>query len=85
MYVYMQCPLSFSFISCTVDNSDYTPVTMELAFTADTLTQTVEVDTSMDMAVENLEMFTLSLTSTDSAVTLGTESATVSITDQTSE
>ena len=77
---------SVPFLTCisgTVDNNDYSPLTMELTFTTGALTRTVNIETSMDMVIEDPETFTLSLTSTDPAVTGMIPSATVSITDQT--
>ena len=58
---------------------------MDLTFSAGTTSQTVMIMTSTDSIVEDLETFTLSLTSTDSAVMPQSVSTTVSITDMTSE
>ena len=49
------------------------------------LIPTVMIMTSTDSIVENMETFTLSLTSTDPAVMPQSVSTTVSITDMTSE
>ena len=69
-------------LTLTVADGDYTSVSTDLTFRTD---QTVMIMTMADNVVENPEIFTLSLTSTDSAVTVATESATVSIADQTSK
>ena len=58
---------------------------MDLTFSAGTTSQTVMIMTSTDSIVETQEMFTLSLTSTDSAVMPQSVSRTVSINDTTSE
>ena len=69
----------------TVAGSDYTSVSMDLTFNATTTNQTVMIMTSTDSRVEDEEMFTLSLTTTDSAVMSQSVSTNVSITDMTSE
>ena len=58
---------------------------MDLTISAGTTSQTVTIMTSTDSRVETQETFTLSLTSTDSAVMPQSVSTTVSITDMTSE
>ena len=65
--------------------NDYTSESVELTFSAGTTSQTVMIMTSTDSIVETQETFTLSLTSTDSAVMPQSVSTTVSITDMTSE
>ena len=76
----------------SVSDADYTSVSMILIITTGTtisaggnLIPTVMIMTSTDSIVETQEMFTLSLTSTDSAVMPQSVSRTVSITDMTSE
>ena len=69
----------------TEAGNDYTSVSVDLTFSAGTTSQTVMIITSTDSIVENVETFTLSLTSTDSAVMPQSVSTTVSITDMTSE
>ena len=78
----MHTPLCHVLTLLTVADGDYTSMTTDLTFRTD---QTVTIMTMGDTRVEDPEMFTLSLTSTDSAVTVTTESAIVSITDQTSK
>ena len=58
---------------------------MDLTFNATITSQTVMIVTSNDSRVENEEMFTLSLNSTDPAMMPQSVSRTVSITDMTSE
>ena len=58
---------------------------MDLIFSAGTTSQTVMIMTSTDSIVEDLETFTLSLTTTDPVVMPQSVSTTVSITDMTSE
>ena len=65
--------------------TDYTTVTMELTFNADNTTQTVMIPIVGDNVVENTESFSVSLTSEDSAVTLGQSSTTVTIRDDDSK
>ena len=65
--------------------NDYTSVSVDLTLSAGTTSQAVMIMTSTDNRVENEEIFTLSLTSTDSAVTVTTPSATVTLTDETSK
>ena len=65
--------------------SDYTSVTTNLTFSATTTSQTVMTMTSTDNVLEDDEEFTLSLTTGDSAVTVTTPSATVTLTDETSK
>ena len=69
----------------TEAGSDYTSVPADLVFSATTTSQTVMIVVSTDSRVETQEMFTLSLTTTDSAVMPQSVSTTVSITDMTSE
>ena len=69
----------------SVAGSDYTSETVDLTFSPTTLSQTVMIVISTDNRVEDEEMFTLSLTSTDPAVMPQSVSRTVSITDMTSE
>ena len=65
--------------------SDYTSETVDLTVSAGTTSQTVMIMASTDSRVEDMETFTLSLTSTDSAVMPQSVSRTVFITDMTSE
>ena len=69
----------------TEAGNDYTSETVDLTFSATTTSQTVMIMTTPDSIVENEEMFTLSLTTDDPAVTVPTATVTVSITDNTSE
>ena len=69
----------------TEAGNDYTSVSVDLVFSATTTSQTVTIMTSTDSRVEDKETFTLSLTSTDSAVMPQSVSTTVSITDMISE
>ena len=69
----------------SVAGSDYASVSVDRTFSATTTSQTVMIMTTSDSIVEILETFTLSLTSTDSAVMPQPVSTTVSITDMTSE
>ena len=59
-------------------------VSMELVFNGTDSSDTVTVVAEVDMAVEDDETFTLTLTTQDMAVTVG-ELATVTITDGTTE
>ena len=63
-------------------DGDYESVFTDLTFRADRI---VMIMTLPDSVVENEEMFTLSLTTSDSAVTVPTATVTVSITDNTSK
>jgi hypothetical protein len=63
--------------------SDYTSETVDLTFSATTTSQTVMIMASNDSIVETQEMFTLSVTTTNSAVMPQSVSITVSITDMT--
>ena len=65
--------------------TDYTTVSMELTFNASTETQTVMIPIIGDDVVEATESFSVSLTSEDSAVTLGQSSTTVTIRDDDSK
>ena len=66
--------------------SDYTSVSMDLTINSgSTISQAVMIMASTDDRVENVETFSLSLTSGDPAVTVTTASATVTIEDVTSE
>ena len=69
----------------SVAGNDYTSVSEDRTFSATTTSQTVMIMASNDSIVENEEMFTLSLTTDDPAVTVPTATVTVSITDNTSE
>ena len=65
---------------------DYTSLSMDLTFNSVTTSQMVTVATSTDTVIEDEETFTLSLTENDDAVNMLTpQSATVTITDQTSK
>ena len=70
-------------LSLSAGGSDYTDLTTMLTFSSTSTSQTVTVMTGTDTVIEDEEMFTLSLTSGDIAITL--QSSTVSITDQTSK
>ena len=77
------CAISFSL---TVGGSDYTSLSMDLTFNSVTTSRMVTVATSTDTVIEDEETFTLSLTENDDAVDmLIPQSATVTITDQTSK
>ena len=66
-------------------DTDYASVSVDITISAGTTSQTVMIMTSTDSRVENEETFTLSLTTSDSAVMPQSVSKTVSITDLTSE
>ena len=77
------CAISFSL---TVGGSDYTSLSVDLTFNSATNSQMVTVATYNDIIIETMETFTLSLTENDDAVNmLMPQSATVTITDQTSK
>ena len=76
------CAISFSL---TVDDSDYTSLSVDLTFNSVTTSQMVTVATSPDTEIETMETFTLALTENDDAVDVMPQSATVTITDQTSK
>ena len=86
MYSHLTHPLSLS-----VADADYTSMSMMLTITTGTISAggnlipTVMIVTSTDSRVENVETFTLSLTTGDSAVMPQPLSTTVSINDTTSE
>ena len=65
--------------------SDYISVTMDLTFNADNTNQTVMISIVGDNEVEGTESFTVSLTTGDSAVTLGQSNTTVNIDDSNSK
>ena len=66
--------------------SDYTADPTMVTFNSGDTSQTVTVTAMGDNMIENDEMFTLSLTSADTAIDmLSPQSATVTITDQTSK
>ena len=75
------CAISFSL---TVGGSDYTSLSMDLTFNSVTTSRTVTVAASPDTVIEAMETFTLVLTS-DDAVDVMPQSATVTITDQSSK
>ena len=70
--------------SLTVGFIDYTSLSMVLIFNSGTTSQTVTVATSTDTVIETMETFTLALEN-DDAVNVMPQSATVTITDQTSK
>ena len=73
-------------LPCTVGGSDYTHSTTMVTFSSGSTSRTVTVVAEGDNVIEDEEMFTLSLTSTDTAIDmLMLQSATVTITDQTSK
>ena len=73
-------PLSY------LGDTDYTSLSMDLTFNSATTSQMVTVNILPDTVIEDEEMFTLSLTSTDTAIDiLMPQSATVTIIDQTSK
>ena len=77
------CAISFSL---TVGGMDYTSLSIDLTFNSVTTSQMVTVATSSDTVIEAMETFTLALTENDDAVdVLMPQSATVTITDQTSK
>ena len=72
--------------SPTVGGSDYTSLSMDLTFNSVTTSQMVTEAASTDTVIEGEETFTLLLTENDDAVNmLMPQSATVTITDQTSK
>ena len=64
---------------------DYTSLSADLTFNSVTTSRMVTVATSTDTVIETIETFTLSLTENDAAVDVMPQSATVTITDQTSK
>ena len=64
---------------------DYTNLSIDLTFNSVTISQMVTVATSTDTVIEDEETFTLTLTENDDAVDVMPQSATVTITDQTSK
>ena len=76
--------LSFCF-SHTVGGSDYTSQAVDLTFNAANPRQTVTIMTFMDDVVEGVETFTVFLNSSDTALDVRLQSATVSIVDQRSK
>ena len=72
--------------SLTVGDIDYTSLSVDLTFNSVTTSRMVTVAISSDTVIETMETFTLSLTENDDAVDmLMPQSATVTITDQTSK
>ena len=76
------CAISFSL---TVGGSDYTSLSTDLTFNSVTTSRMATVATSTDTVIEDEETFTLALTENDDAVDVMPQSATVTITDQTSK
>ena len=72
-------------LSHSGSGGDYTSLSMELTFNNVTTSRMVTVAISNDSVIENEETFTLSLTENDDAVDVMPQSATVTITDQTSK
>ena len=73
-------------LSHSGSGGDYTSLSIYLTFNSVTTSQMVTVATSTDTVIEDEEIFTLSLTSTDTAIAmLMPQSATVTITDLTSK
>ena len=73
-------------LSHSGSGGDYPRLSMDLTFNIVTTSRVVTVATSNDTVIEDEEMFTLSLTSTDPAVDrLTLQSVDVSITDDTSK
>ena len=68
----------------TPGDSDYTAPTM-ITINSGSTSQTVTVMAEIDSVIENNETFTLSLSKDDTAVNVMPQSATVTITDQTSK
>ena len=60
-------------------------MSVDVTFSSGSTSCTVTVMAEDDIVIENDEMFTLSLTSDDDAVDVMPQSATVTITDQTSK
>ena len=77
----LQLDVLFMFIIFSPAPSDYTSVTMDLTFNADNTTRAVMIPIIGDNVVENTKSFTVSLTTVDSAVTLGQSTTTVNILD----
>ena len=75
----------YTHLSHPVADTDYEGLSMNLTFDGDTSIQTVAINANADDAVEDEESFILSLSSTDSAVSLQPANSTVTITDKTSE
>ena len=77
------CAISFSL---TVGGNDYTSLSMDLTFNNVTTSRTVTVAASPDTVIEDEETFTLALTENGDAMNmLMPQSATVTITDQSSK
>ena len=68
-------------IILVTDGMDYTAVSRNLTFNATVSSQMVTISILDDLVVENFEMFTLALTSTDPAVILNPSSSNVTIED----
>ena len=78
--------LPLSHVYTVTASDDYDMVSMELVFSGTVSSNIVTVMTKEDMAVEDDETFTLTLTTGDvSVVELTAPSATVTITDTTSK
>ena len=73
------------FFCLHTDGMDYTAVSENLIFNAAVSTQVMTTYILGDFIVEHSEMFTLALTSTDSAVILNPSSSNVTIKDADSE
>ena len=69
----------------SVGDNDYTSVSMDVTFSSGSTSRTVTVMAEDDIVIENDETFTFSLTFDDDAVDVTPQSATVTITDQTSK
>ena len=79
--LFLLLPLSHS-----GSGGDYTShKSIDLTLNSGTTSQMVTVATSTDTAIENEETFTLTLTENDDAVDVMPQSATVTITDETSK
>ena len=66
---------------CPIAGSDYTAVAMTVTFQAGDDTATVEVTILDDTIIEESEIFTASLSTTESNVMLGDDIATITILD----
>ena len=69
----------------SVGDNDYTSVSMDVTFSSGIISRTVTVMAENDTVIENDEIFTLSLSENDDAVVVTSQSAIVTITDQTSK
>ena len=71
--------------SFPIASRDYTPIMIELAFPASITVSCVNISISGDLDLEDNEVFTVQLDSSDQAILFRPSSATVTITDDDSK